>query len=163
MAGSWGGSKHIWCWNCKCFAQSLGGWLRFQCASVIACSNFQYVFLHCEVFGMVRIFYLFFWAKHKFKDTPSDSRSIYPLLLIYAASTSTTTLACLSLILSTPLTSPSTLAEGVISITGAQRSMLLSSYIPFFLVPLLMSFDMAGRVARLVRLGIKAEQDAKRK
>ncbi|KIM90546.1 hypothetical protein PILCRDRAFT_812299 [Piloderma croceum F 1598] len=93
----------------------------------------------------------------------NDSRSIYPLLLIYAASTTTTTLPCLSLIFATPLTSPSTIAKGIVSITTAQRYLLLSSYIPFFLVPLLMTLDMAIRVAKLVRLGIKSEDEAKRK
>jgi hypothetical protein len=51
----------------------------------------------------------------------------------------------------------------MISITAAQRYLLLSSYIPFFLVPLLMTIDMAGRVARLVQLGITSEDEAKRK
>lgn len=93
----------------------------------------------------------------------NDSRGIYPLLLVYAASTATTTLPCLALILSTPITSAYTVAQGVVSITTDQRALLLSSYVPFFLIPLCMTVDMAFRVARLVNIGAKAEQDFKRR
>ena len=93
----------------------------------------------------------------------TDSRAIYPILLIYAASTATTTLPCLALILSTPTTSVSTVAQGIVSITSAQRSLLLSSYVPFFLIPLGMAVDMAFRVVRLVKIGAKVEQDVKRR
>ena len=34
--------------------------------------------------------------------------------------------------------------------TTEQRLLLLSSYIPFFLVPLVMTFDMAFRVQKLI-------------
>ena len=74
--------------------------------------------------------------------------SIYILLLIYAASTTTTTLPCLAVILSTPV-SPTPLSTGL-SVTTEQRLLLLSSYIPFFLVPLVMTFDMAFRVQKLI-------------
>lgn len=97
----------------------------------------------------------------KLTITCADSRGIYPLLLVYAASTATTTLPCLALILSTPITSAATLAQGVVSITTTQRSLLLSSYVPFFLIPLCMTVDMALRVAKLISIGAKAEQDLK--
>ncbi|KAH9852601.1 transmembrane protein 6/97 [Lenzites betulinus] len=83
------------------------------------------------------------------------SRSIYVLLLIYASSAATTTLPCLSVILSTPisltpLTIPSAAAQTsatvALSLTAEQRLLLLSSYIPFFLVPFVMAVDMALRV-----------------
>ena len=75
------------------------------------------------------------------------STSIYVLLLIYAASTATTTIPCLAVILSTPV-SPTPLSG--ISVTAEQRLLLLSSYIPFCLVPLVMTFDMASRVQKLI-------------
>lgn len=87
------------------------------------------------------------------------SRSIYVLLLVYAASTTTTTLPCLSVILSTPISATplrmaevaSTTAKTVaLTLTAEQRLLLLSSYIPFFLVPLVMTVDMASRVQSLV-------------
>jgi len=51
----------------------------------------------------------------------------------------------------------------MISVTAAQRYLLLSSYIPFCLVPLLMTIDMGRRVAKLVQSGIKSEEVSKRK
>ena len=81
------------------------------------------------------------------------TKSIYALLLVYAASTTTTTLPCLAVILSTPVV-PSAVTETAkaagLSITAEQRLLLLSSYIPFFLVPLVMTLDMALRVHTLV-------------
>ncbi len=90
--------------------------------------------------------------------TTLGSRSIYVLLLIYAASTTTTTLPCLSVILSTPISAtPLNMAEVAstakavaLTLTAEQRLLLLSSYIPFFLVPLVMTVDMASRVQSLV-------------
>ena len=81
---------------------------------------------------------------------PTDSKAIYPLLLVYGASTATTTLACIAVVLNTPLTTSATIASKTVSITPSQRFLLLSSYIPFFLVPLMMTVDMAARVSRLI-------------
>lgn len=78
------------------------------------------------------------------------SRSIYVLLLVYAASTTTTTLPCLAVILSTPVSATPLATPFTLSITAEQRLLLLSSYIPFFLVPLVMTLDMAARVHKLV-------------
>lgn len=82
-------------------------------------------------------------------------------MLIYAASTTTTTLPCLAVVFATPLTSPETLAAKAISITYEQRLLLLSSYIPFFLIPLVMTIDMAFRVGKLMETGMKAERIVK--
>lgn len=46
-------------------------------------------------------------------------------------------------------------------LTSEQRVMLLSSYVPFFLVPLFMTFDMASRISHFMRAGIAAQQSAK--
>jgi hypothetical protein len=93
----------------------------------------------------------------------TGSRSIYILLLIYAASTATTTLPCLAIILQTPLTSAETIAKGVVSVTPEQRMLLLTSYLPYVCIPLLMVVDMAGRVMKLVTAGVGAENIAKTK
>ncbi|THU86226.1 hypothetical protein K435DRAFT_684042 [Dendrothele bispora CBS 962.96] len=67
------------------------------------------------------------------------SKSIYPLLLAYSASTATTTLPCVFFIL-----------KSAYQISSAQQAMLLSSYIPFFLVPFGMALDMACRLYSIV-------------
>ncbi|KAF5391811.1 hypothetical protein D9757_001850 [Collybiopsis confluens] len=65
----------------------------------------------------------------------NNSRSIYVLLLAYGASTATTTLPCILYIL-----------KEKSQVTEAQLLILLSSYIPFFLIPLTMAVDMTFRV-----------------
>ncbi|KAG2039895.1 transmembrane protein 6/97 [Suillus americanus] len=90
-----------------------------------------------------------------------DSRSIYVLLLIYAASTTTTTLPCLSVLVTTPTTSAQTITDKVVSVTTSQRFLLLSSYIPFFMIPFIMTIDMASRLSKLVMTGIDAADDKK--
>lgn len=82
--------------------------------------------------------------------TTKGSQSIYVLLLIYAASTTTTTLPCLAIILNTPITSSETIVQGINSVSFQQKLLLLSSYIPFFLIPLVMTLDMATRVLKIV-------------
>ena len=85
--------------------------------------------------------------------------SIYVLLLAYAASTATTTLPCIAVVLATPVSATS-LGPGL-SITSEQRLLLLSSYIPFFLVPLVMALDMAARVSKLAGDGARARRAVK--
>jgi hypothetical protein len=92
------------------------------------------------------------------RQSPADSRSIYVLLLIYAASTATTTLACLAVILTTPVVSPESVVKGAAVITPNQLVLLLSSYLPFFLVPLYMTLDMASRVLVLVKSGVECQK-----
>ncbi|THH06461.1 hypothetical protein EW146_g9602, partial [Bondarzewia mesenterica] len=92
--------------------------------------------------------------------TLSDSSFIYVLLAIYGASTSTTTLACLSVLLNTPTTSAETIAANIISVSFPQRMILLSSYLPFFFLPLYMTVDMAFRIEKLVAAGLRAGADA---
>ncbi|KDR80626.1 hypothetical protein GALMADRAFT_240968 [Galerina marginata CBS 339.88] len=89
------------------------------------------------------------------------SQSIYPLLVLYGASSATTTLACITAVLQTPELTDIALSRGVAAVTSQQRLMLLSSYVPFFLVPLIMAADMAFRVSTLVRKGIKMEEEEK--
>jgi len=90
-----------------------------------------------------------------------DSHGIYGLLVLYGASTCTTTLACVATVLNTPTTSAATIAQKVISITPEQRVMLLSSYIPFFLIPLYLAIDMALRLQKLASAGIRTLECAK--
>ncbi|OSD08112.1 hypothetical protein PYCCODRAFT_1430294 [Trametes coccinea BRFM310] len=121
-------------------------------------------FLLVEAFFQVPVFIL------GLRGLWTGSPSIYVLLLIYAASTTTTTLPCLAVILntpvsSTPLTTSAVATEAAkalnISVTAEQRLLLLSSYIPFFLVPLVMTIDMAFRVQRLVFAAQEAPKTVK--
>ncbi|TFY76901.1 hypothetical protein EWM64_g7109 [Hericium alpestre] len=63
--------------------------------------------------------------------------------------------------MNTPSTSPETIAAGVQSVTLEQRLMLLSSYVPFFLLPLGMALDMAFRVRALAKEGLRVQKGAK--
>ncbi|KAN0101022.1 Transmembrane protein 6/97 [Tylopilus felleus] len=99
-------------------------------------------FLFVEAFFQVPVFVIGMIGLWK------DSHSTYLLLLIYGASTATTTLPCLAVLLSTPITSAHTIASGAQSITVSQYYLLLSSYLPFFLLPVFMVVDMAIRVTR---------------
>ena len=93
----------------------------------------------------------------------TDCPTVYLLLLIYGASTVTTTLPCLTVLLSTPITSTQTIAAGVYSITESQRLLLLSSYLPFFLIPLFMMLDMTLRINKLVQAGLAVTAEKKAK
>ncbi|KAL4067390.1 transmembrane protein 6/97 [Scleroderma yunnanense] len=104
-------------------------------------------FLYVEAFFQLPVFVL--GAFKLWQDSPS----IYPLLLIYGASTTTTVLPCLVVLFTTPVTSAETIAAGIHSITPFQQLLLLSSYVPFLLVPLLMTVDMAFRLSKLVQTG----------
>lgn len=95
--------------------------------------------------------------------TRADSRAIYVLVLLYGASTATTTLPCVAVIFQTPETSASTIAQNIASVTSAQRLLLLSSYIPFLLIPLIMAVDMAFRVLSLVEAGVRTTHADKSK
>ena len=93
----------------------------------------------------------------------ADSRAIYVLILLYGASTATTTLPCVAVIFQTPETTASTIAQNIASVTSAQRLLLLSSYIPFLLIPLIMAVDMAFRVLNLVEAGVRGADANKSK
>ncbi|GAA5982138.1 hypothetical protein JCM10908_004755 [Rhodotorula pacifica] len=69
--------------------------------------------------------------------------SIWPLLALYGASSSTTTFACLATVLTMPGIKPEHLVK------------LLASYVPFFLVPLAMAVDYGTRLTALVWAGHK--------
>ncbi|KAF8630459.1 hypothetical protein AX15_002908 [Amanita polypyramis BW_CC] len=86
----------------------------------------------------------------------TNSRSIYVLLLAYGASTATTTLPCVAAILQTPETTAATIAQKIVSVTFEQRLLLLSGYIPFLLIPLMMAVDMAFRLNKVVGAGVRA-------
>jgi len=87
------------------------------------------------------------------------NKKLYPLLLIYATSAVTTVLPCLVYSLSLPSPSSSTPTPSDLTLTFEQRFILLSGYIPFFLVPLTMLLDMASRVYELVLKGLKTETE----
>lgn len=110
-------------------------------------------FLYLEALFQVPVFFIGLYGLYK------GSKSIYVLLIIYGASTATTTLPCILYFLQVPRLASGVLATpGVESLTTEQLILLLSSYIPFFLIPLLMAVDMAYRVLGLVKTGVKAEK-----
>ncbi|VDB91976.1 unnamed protein product [Peniophora sp. CBMAI 1063] len=92
-----------------------------------------------------------------------DSFSVYVPILLYGASTATTTLACVALVLATPSTSAATAAAGIASVTFAQRANLLANYLPFLFLPLIMALDMSSRMYKLALKGLKVEQASKSK
>ncbi|KAF8347806.1 hypothetical protein F5887DRAFT_667049 [Amanita rubescens] len=85
-----------------------------------------------------------------------DNRAIYILILLYGASTATTTLPCVAVLFQTPETTALTIAKDIASVTSEQRVLLLSSYIPFLLIPLIMAIDMAYRLLDLVKVAVRA-------
>ena len=88
---------------------------------------------------------------------------MYPLLLVYAASTATATLPCFAVLLFTPITSAQTIAAGVPSATEFQRLFLLSGYLSFLLIPLFMTVDMTLRTNKLVQAGLAVTVEKKAK
>ncbi|KAJ3776364.1 hypothetical protein FB446DRAFT_307156 [Lentinula raphanica] len=85
-------------------------------------------------------------------NTASGSQSIYPLLIAYGASTATTTLPCIFYILKEYSES---------RITSTQLLILLASYIPFLVVPLVMAIDVGFRVYRIVVVRDGEEEEGK--
>ena len=85
------------------------------------------------------------------------------MLLTYAASAVTTTLPSLTTILATAVTAVASTDPASVSVTPEQRTMLLTSYVPFLVVPLLMTIDMGFRVLGLVMVGSAAAEKAKKK
>jgi hypothetical protein len=69
----------------------------------------------------------------------------------------------LAVVLATPATTAGTLAGTTASLTTAQRTLLLSSYVPFFVIPLVMTVDMAFRVLQYVRASEGMEVEKKRR
>ncbi|KAF7369054.1 putative membrane protein [Mycena venus] len=93
----------------------------------------------------------------------NDSKKNYILMLVYGASTATTVWPCVWTILATPEPSPKALASGIATLSPDQRIMLLGSYVPFFLLPLVMTVDMAFRLHKIVGDAISAREAVKRK
>ena len=52
--------------------------------------------------------------------------------------------------------------QKVVSVTSEQRAMLLSSYVPFFVIPLFLAVDMALRLQKLAYVGIRALEVSKK-
>jgi len=98
----------------------------------------------------------FFWLEALFqlpifflgiKHLKNDNKTFYPWILLYGASTATTLLPSLAIVLTAPL--------GEIGIRGVQlshmqRAKLLGSYVPFLIIPLTMAVDMAYRISKMI-------------
>ncbi|GAA6001140.1 Ema19p [Rhodotorula paludigena] len=90
-------------------------------------------FIILEVLFQLPVFFLGVRGLWKRQST------IYPLLALYGASSSTTTFACIATVLTTP------------GLTQPQLTKLLVSYVPFMLVPLAMAVDYGARMTRAMR------------
>ena len=90
-----------------------------------------------------------------------DSRSIQPLLLIYGTSAATSTLACIATFLSIPIDNShhvgTSLAKGIPYPNSAMQTMLLAIYMPYLLVPLMMTIDMAQRIGKAMGRAERSE------
>ncbi|KAF8506660.1 hypothetical protein F5888DRAFT_1644316 [Russula emetica] len=100
-------------------------------------------FLYLEALFQLPVFVL--GANGLWRDSPG----IYGLLALYGASTSTTTLACIAMIIDAPTTSACNLCA--------------ISYVPFFIIPLCIGVDMAFRLHKLASAGIRALESSKEK
>ncbi|KAJ7068689.1 transmembrane protein 6/97 [Mycena amicta] len=101
-------------------------------------------FLFLEVTFQFPVFFLA--ARGLWKD----SQKIYVLMLIYAASTATTVWACLATIVTS-------------TVAPHELAMLLSSYVPFFIIPLVMTVDMAFRIHHIVNDALALRKTTKQK
>lgn len=135
-----------------------------------------------DLWGLIAGYYLrfiqlptfFYGAYNLYHNT--NLATLYPLLIAYGAGTAMTTLPCIAALLAAPSTTAggASLAretaklvvrsmstgskESILpAITEIQRMILLSSYIPFFLIPLAISVDMAYRTHSLIAAGLKSK------
>lgn len=162
-SGAFGDSSHL-AWFKSFLLLELCVFLHLQQIQNQLMLVFQILPVTCILPGFTRIvqryvLHLKHWHTMYPHPNRSGSRTIYPLLALYAASTATTTLACVFQILQTPETTPETQAQNLPSITASQRLLLLSSYIPFFLIPLIMAVDMGVRVHKLVKFAVKKQEE----
>ncbi|KAF8518934.1 transmembrane protein 6/97 [Hysterangium stoloniferum] len=114
-------------------------------------------FLWIELLFQLPMF--FFGARALWKDSPS----IYLPMLIYAASTTTTLLPCLATVLAVPTTEDAKIAYATAAVTDGQRLLLLSSYVPFLAIPLIMTLDMALRLSKLIHGEKRSSMDKQKK
>ncbi|KAG9128249.1 hypothetical protein FRC07_002208 [Ceratobasidium sp. 392] len=86
------------------------------------------------------------------------------LLVLYGAHVTTTVIPALTTVLATPRTSVELLADNVPfqSMTRAQVNMFLASYLPFLIIPLIMTVDGTLRLVKLVQHTLALEKAAKR-
>jgi len=112
----------------------------------------DYVFTWIRSFLWIELFFqfpmFFFGARGLWRD----SSSIYLPILIYAVLTTTTTLPCLTTVLAVPATVDARIAQETVAVTDAQRLLLLSSYVPFLVIPLIMTVDMAMRISKMINV-----------
>lgn len=91
--------------------------------------------------------WFFFWPCLWNPFPPTDSRQVYLLLLVYGTVTTIATLPCVALVLQLPSAGVNSLPHAV---TDFQRAILLSSYVPFLLLPFTMTIDMWRRVSSVL-------------
>ncbi|GHJ83878.1 hypothetical protein NliqN6_0280 [Naganishia liquefaciens] len=128
-------------------------------------------FIFLEVFFQLPVFAIAAYCLYY------NKRWVYPLLIVYGASTSTTLLPCVYHLLSPQIPAPAPLPGSSKSfsftslfddipprsgeLSNLQLLILLGSYIPFFLFPFAITVDMCRRVSRALVRQEKSEAQAK--
>ncbi|KZP01721.1 hypothetical protein CALVIDRAFT_16705 [Calocera viscosa TUFC12733] len=132
----------------------LGGFGRIGQQGIFAWSTAG---LYMEIFVQFPIFCVALWGLWK------ASARINVLIAMYAASTAHSIISCVATILALPTTSDLTVTTGIISLSKAQRNMLLQSYLPMLAVSLIMTLDMGWRTSRSVGAALKSSKAAEAK
>ncbi|KAG9101908.1 hypothetical protein FS749_001874 [Ceratobasidium sp. UAMH 11750] len=86
------------------------------------------------------------------------------LLILYGAHVTTTVVPAVTTVLATPRTTAELLADRVPfqSMTQAQVNMFLASYLPFLVIPFIMTIDGTTRLVKLVQRSLTLEKAVKR-
>ncbi|KZT59876.1 hypothetical protein CALCODRAFT_515787 [Calocera cornea HHB12733] len=125
----------------------LGGFGRIGQPGIFAWSTAS---LYNETFLQFPIFFVALYGLWK------ASPRINVLIAMYAAATANSIVPCIATILALPTTSDLTVKAGIISLSKAQRSMLLQSYLPMFAIATIMMVDMGWRTYKTVDAGLKS-------
>lgn len=86
--------------------------------------------------------------------TFADNRKVYPILIAYSTLASITTIQCLASVLFGP---------EIKNLTSSNLVALLSGYVPFAVVPIIMMVDMTIRTTNLIGQVEEKEKDRKRR
>ncbi|RPD52644.1 hypothetical protein L226DRAFT_569957 [Lentinus tigrinus ALCF2SS1-7] len=112
--------------------------------------DFIYFIFFC-VYGSTSIFidtqYLYpEGVLPEFLTSLTSTKSIYPLLVIWGASTATTVYTAIGDIIGTPIADTPANGPLAVAITAAQRRILILAHFPYLVIPLVISIDMAYRL-----------------
>lgn len=94
----------------------------------------------------------------------TEKQSFYPFLLAYSAVATITCVMVMAVYVCAPSTSDPTLSPdlAIYAITDEARKLLVTAHIGFTITPIILFFDMANRIVRLIKSGTEAEKARKR-